>query len=175
MNITTIAAHQVVPPSSPQGAGPPVDARGVMVITVDGDIDLYSGPDLKRALAEVLASAGPGTDDPGRSTTSDTAPDRDGLDGSMWAVVVDLSEVEFIDSYAVGVLVQGHHLARRSGRAYALVATHPMIHTLFEITGLARVLPLHADVASAVASLHVAQAATLTATRPAETADEAPG
>lgn len=154
MTITTVRADQVIDLPAVMGAGVPVELQGVVVVAVEGDVDLYSGPDLRQALAEVLSAPvdGQAVEQPGAG--GDASPGADGPPDPVRAVVVDLSEVEFIDSYAVGVLVQGHHLAHRSGRAYALVATHPMIHKLFEITGLVRVLPLHATVATAVHELH---------------------
>lgn len=130
-----------------------MDLAGVVVVGADGDIDLYTGPDLRQTLTRVMTAE---AEEPDGAEVLAAVPGPAGgrgRSGSLRAIVVDLSEVEFIDSYAVGVLVQGHHLARRNGCAYVLVATHPMIHSLFAVTGLAKVLPLHPDVATAVASL----------------------
>ena len=153
MTITIVRADQAIsPPASPDD-GTPVDLAGVVVVDADGDIDLYTGPDLRQALTRVMAAE---SEEAGGSRAFTTVPgpaDQSGRPGSLRAVVVDLSDVDFIDSYAVGVLVQGHHLARRKGCGYVLVATHPMIHSLFAVTGLAKVLPLHPDVAAAAASL----------------------
>ncbi|MBF5080790.1 STAS domain-containing protein [Quadrisphaera sp. INWT6] len=153
----TLPAHQVLEGSRAGGelgqASLP-DLEGVVVVRVCGEIDLYTGPALRRTLQELLpppASARPDTPDVG---VSGGASGR-AADG-VRAVVVDLSEVSFADSYALGVLVHGHRLARPGGRAYAVVATLEMIHTLFRVTGLARVMPLHPDVVSAVRSLHPA-------------------
>lgn len=155
MKLTTASAHHFLGHSPGPEEETSMDSRGVVVLSVEGDIDLHTGPDLRSVLADLMApvttlSAGPGSGS--TLDRSQTAPHGD-VWGMTRAVVVDLSAVEFIDSYAVGVLVQGHHLARRSGCAYALVATHPMIHMLFKVTGLAKVMPLHPDVAAAVATL----------------------
>lgn len=153
MDITTVSARQVTAPPRSPGGGPAVDLRGVAVVGVEGDIDLHTGPHLRQALMDLLTPGGQGRGGSGAPPADERSGEEGGLAWPVQAVVVDMTAVDFIDSYAVGVLVQGHHLARRSGRGYALVATHPMIHKLFEITRLASVMPLHPDVASAVASL----------------------
>lgn len=136
MNLTTAPAGQVLDPPPERGGGSPADLRGVVVVGVDGDVDNATSPELLQVLEALLSPP-----------TAGSRGER------VLAVVVDLTEVEFVDSAAVGVLVRGHHLAHRSGRGYALVATHPMIHALFEVTGLGRVLPLHPDAAAAAASV----------------------
>lgn len=154
MHLTTTPAHHLLGLSSGKEVSR-TDMPAAVVLSVEGDIDLHTGPDLRRALEELLVPVGAGlgakrTERP--SAGSQAAPPDDGS-GAVRALVVDLSAVEFIDSYAVGVLVHGHHQARRNGRAYVLVATHSMIHMLFKVTGLAKVMPLHPDVATAVAAL----------------------
>lgn len=81
----------------------------------------------------------------------------------MRAVVVNLRQVDCMDSYALGVLVYGHSLARPGGQAYPLVATSDLIRTLFKLTGLGRVLPLHPDLATELGDLHLAASRTSTA------------
>lgn len=147
MNLTTVPASQVVAPSAAGGLGSPVDLENVVVVGVDGDVDIYTAPRLLQTLQEVLAAPAGGA---GGAKAAGLEP---GAQVEVAALVVDLTKVEFIDSSAIGVLVQGHHLTRRSGRGYALVAIHPMVHALFEITGLARVLPLYPDVVAAAGSL----------------------
>ena len=51
-------------------------------------------------------------------------------------IVIDLSEVTFFDSTALGGLVAMRNTARRLGRSLALRAVPPRIVTLLEITGL---------------------------------------
>lgn len=126
----------------------------VVVITVQGELDLYTAPGLRDALHEVLPPS------PAQSRRSATAQEHPaGETGArVRAVVVDLSGVDFMDSYALGIVVHGHHLARRGGRGYALVGTSPRIHELFALTGLARVMPLHPDLLTALAVLPPASA-----------------
>jgi len=80
------------------------------VLSVEGELDLASAPNLKWALADAL---GDGTSQ----------------------FVVDLSGVRFIDSTALGVLV-GAHRSLDSGVRMAIVCTHPDVLNIFELTGL---------------------------------------
>jgi anti-sigma B factor antagonist len=80
------------------------------VLSVEGELDLSSAPELKWALAEVQSS-GPRH------------------------VVVDLSRVSFIDSTALGVLV-GAQRSLRPGVRLAIACTEENVMRIFELTGL---------------------------------------
>lgn len=54
-------------------------------------------------------------------------------------VVVDMSQVEFIDSTGLGVLVGALKHARRWDGDLALVGMQPMIVKILHVTGLAKV------------------------------------
>jgi len=154
VDIVTVPALQALDRDELSGGGGRLSVsclEGVVVVRVSGEVDLHTGPALRAVLRDLLAppSAGPGEGAEGRT------PD------GLRAVVVDLAGVGFIDSYALGVLVQGHRWARPGGRAYAVVATHEVIRTRFAVTGLAKVMPLHPDVASAVRHLRAADGAAL--------------
>lgn len=91
---------------------------GILAVAVAGELDLYTSPQLERALAEA-------TDDGAR------------------AVLVDLSECEFVDSTALGVLLVAYRQLRASDRRLAVIAPDRLIRHTFELTGLDRILPLH--------------------------------
>ncbi len=94
---------------------------GTLVVSVVGELDLYTVPELERTL---LAA------------------------GGARSVVVELSGCTFIDSTALGVLVAAD---RRLGAArLSVVATATAIRLPFEVTGLVRKLPVHASLASAL-------------------------
>ncbi|NCO43211.1 MAG: anti-sigma B factor antagonist [Armatimonadetes bacterium CG_4_10_14_3_um_filter_66_18] len=63
---------------------------------------------------------------------------------STTRIVMDLSGLSFIDSSGVGVVIGTLKRARERQGAVALVCTDPTILRVFEITGLAQVLSLHA-------------------------------
>lgn len=99
---------------------------GVSVVTVTGEIDVATAPDLKECLV----------------TQAD-----DGIS----AIVVDLSGVSFIDSTALGVLVGAFRRQEEAGGTLKLVVTEPRILKVLEITALTSVFPVFASVEEAVA------------------------
>jgi anti-sigma B factor antagonist len=89
------------------------------IVSLAGEVDLYSAPDLKAQLAR-LTDAGA----------------RD--------IVVDMSATTFIDSTALGVLVRGvQRLRELDGGRFALVVTDENIRRIFEMTGLERVFAIY--------------------------------
>ncbi|MEV6601089.1 STAS domain-containing protein [Actinoplanes sp. NPDC051346] len=55
-------------------------------------------------------------------------------------VVVDLTEVTFIDSSGIHALVTAHHAARRAGKRLHVVNAAGVVATVLEITGVAQLL-----------------------------------
>jgi anti-anti-sigma factor len=51
-------------------------------------------------------------------------------------VVVDLRELEFIDSTGIGLLVKAHRQAHDSGREFGLVNGTAQVERLLKLTGL---------------------------------------
>jgi anti-sigma B factor antagonist len=104
-----------------------LDPSGVALATVEGEIDVYSAPTLRDGLTELL---------------------QDGA-----SVVVDLTEVGFLDSTGLGALVAARKVAADSGAQLPLVCTRERILKLFTITGLDGVFTIHPSVDAAAASL----------------------
>ena len=88
------------------------------VIELGGEVDLYTAPEFKERLVQVIE------------------------DGKKH-VVVDLSKATFIDSTTLGVLVGGVKRLRPAGGSLTLVCADPNICKIFEITGLDRVFSIH--------------------------------
>ena len=88
------------------------------VIELGGEVDLYTAPEFKERMVELIESG-------------------------KKQIVVDLSKATFIDSTTLGVLVGGVKRLRPSGGSLALVCTDQNISKIFEITGLDRVFPIH--------------------------------
>jgi anti-sigma B factor antagonist len=101
--------------------------EGVSVIGVSGDVDVSSSPALRDRLTDVLDSGG-GT------------------------VVVDLSDVTFLDSTGLGTLVGAFKHAEERGGSLPIVCPHERILKLFRITGLDTVFTIHDAVPAAVAA-----------------------
>ena len=99
----------------------------VPVVAVNGEVDVYAAPALRDGLTELLHN------------------------GS--SVVVDLSEVGFLDSTGLGALVAARTAAAERGAVLPLVCTHQRILKLFTITGLDGVFKIYDTVDAALAGL----------------------
>ncbi len=98
------------------------------VIALAGEVDLYTAPEFKQELLDVIAKGAK-------------------------HVVIDLSETTFIDSTTLGVLVGGVKRLRTNDGQLSLVCSDRNITKIFEITGLDRVFTIHASRDEALASL----------------------
>jgi anti-sigma B factor antagonist len=56
-------------------------------------------------------------------------------------LVLDLSELEFIDSMGIHFVVAAHQRAQREGRAFTIVRGGPQVERVFSLVGLQDVLP----------------------------------
>ena len=88
------------------------------VISLSGEVDLYTAPEFKQQLLEVVGQGGK-------------------------EVVVDFTNTTFIDSTTLGVLVGGVKRLRPNGGQLALVCSDRNITKIFEITGLDKVFPIY--------------------------------
>jgi anti-sigma B factor antagonist len=87
------------------------------VIAVSGEIDVATAPQLRECLHSVIAV--------GKST-----------------VVLDLLDVTFLDSTALGVMVGALKRCRELGGDLHVVVADPRIMKIFEITGLSNVFTI---------------------------------
>jgi anti-sigma B factor antagonist len=97
------------------------------IVTVAGEIDVYTAPKLREALIDLVSSGN-------------------------YHLVVDMEGVEFLDSTGLGVLVGGLKRVRAHDGSLRLVCTEERILKIFRITGLTKVFPIHATVEEAVAA-----------------------
>jgi anti-sigma B factor antagonist len=68
-------------------------------------------------------------------------------------IIVDLSDVGFIDSTTIGVLIGALKRLREVGGSLALVSTNGNVRGIFEIVGLESFIPLHSSRDDALAAL----------------------
>jgi anti-sigma B factor antagonist len=101
--------------------------NGYVVVSVLGEIDVYTAPQLRERLIELI-------------------------DQGYYRIVVDLSRVEFLDSTGLGVLVGGLKRSRGHDGDLALVCSHPRIMKVFEVTGLNKVFSIGDSVEAVVAA-----------------------
>ncbi|HYN57812.1 MAG TPA: STAS domain-containing protein [Motilibacterales bacterium] len=89
----------------------------VSVVSARGEVDVFSAPDLDTELDALIAA------------------------GAV-RLVVDLSDVAFLDSTGLGVLVKALKHTREGGGWLRLVVTSDRIRKIFEITGLDASIPI---------------------------------
>jgi anti-sigma B factor antagonist len=97
----------------------------VCVMSVAGEVDVYSAPDLKARLAEAI-------------------------DDGCAHVVVDLASVDFMDSSGLGALVSGLRRIKERDGTIRLAAPREPILKVFKITGLDKVFPVFPGVEEAL-------------------------
>lgn len=101
---------------------------GVVVLSVEGEVDTLTAPPLERALGDLLA-------DP-----TDTV------------LVVDMSEVTFLASSGLAVLIRAAHQAAERHLRLRLVAVSRAVRRPLEITGSDQLFDLYDDRGTAVAA-----------------------
>ena len=97
--------------------------EGVCVVKLAGELDLYNAQQVRDALTEACSDS----------------PQR---------VIVDLSEVEFIDSTALGILIEAR-TRMDNHRAFLLAAPGLETRRALEISGLDRHFSVHDSVSDA--------------------------
>jgi anti-sigma B factor antagonist len=100
--------------------------NGAVVVRLGGELDLYNAAIVRQALLDVAKDA----------------PKR---------LVIDLSEVEFIDSTALGALIEARASLPDRGVLLLAAPAHETRRAL-EVSGLDRHLPVHDTVDAALAA-----------------------
>jgi len=98
------------------------------VIALAGEVDLYTAPEFKQQLLDVIGNGAK-------------------------EVIVDFSDTTFIDSTTLGVLVGGVKRLRTNEGQLSLVCSDRNITKIFEITGLDRVFTIYGSRDEAVAGI----------------------
>ena len=93
------------------------DVGAATVVAVGGEIDVYTAPRLRDRITELVAAG-------------------------RYQLVVDLEDVEFLDSTGLGVLVGGLKKVRAEQGSLRLVCTQDRLLKIFRITGLAKVFEI---------------------------------
>jgi anti-anti-sigma factor len=93
------------------------DDEWAVLIGVSGELDLASSPELERELE--------------RGGSSDVE-----------LLIIDLRELEFMDSTGLSVLVRAHQKTTESGKRFAVVKGPQQVQRLLSLTGVAERLTL---------------------------------
>ena len=97
-----------------------VDTRTVSrttTLALSGELDLLTSPTLQRAVDAAVAS-------------------------DVELIVVDLRELEFMDSTGLHVIFQAQHRMHDTGRRFALIRGPEVVQRLFDLTGVADALTI---------------------------------
>ena len=78
------------------------------------------------------------------------------IENHRYHIVVNLAEVPYLDSAALGVLVDAVRRVREHDGSISLVATTPFVRRAFEITRLVKIFQLYDDNDSALADIRKA-------------------
>ncbi|GLW10389.1 hypothetical protein Misp01_55170 [Microtetraspora sp. NBRC 13810] len=105
---------------TPLRAGPRTIPPTATVVRLDGEIDIFTSPELRERLRRALR-------------------DSDGL------LVCDLSRVSFVDAGGLAVLVGIQRHARSHGMRFGLTGLRPRMAKLLHVTGLDRSLTVYSD------------------------------
>jgi anti-sigma B factor antagonist len=103
------------------------EAGGTTVVAVGGEIDVYTAPRLRDKFTELVAAG-------------------------SYDIIVDMQNVEFLDSTGLGVLVGGLKKVRAHEGSLDLVCNQDRLLKIFRITGLAKVFVIHESAEAALAS-----------------------
>jgi anti-anti-sigma factor len=85
--------------------------EGAVVLAVSGELDLASSPVLEEELARVSG-------------------------GDATLLILDLSDLEFMDSTGLSVLVRAQQHSQEIGRRFGVVSGRPQVQRLLSLTGV---------------------------------------
>lgn len=94
------------------------------LITLSGEVDVYSAPELRTLLLDLLTQ--------GKTN-----------------IIVDLEESSFLDSTGLGVLVGGLKRSRSQDGDLKLICTQKNILKVFEVTGLNNIFHIYPSIEEA--------------------------
>lgn len=86
--------------------------NGVATLAIAGELDLASGDVLARAISQAASAGGTHT------------------------VIVDLSELRFLDSSGISILLKGRREADSAGIAYRITGATGMVRQVLSLTGV---------------------------------------
>lgn len=93
---------------------------GYLVLELEGEVDLTCSPEARKQILDVLSK---------------------GKD-----ILVDLSNVTYIDSSGVASLVEGYQTAKKCGQKFGLIGVSEAALSVLKLARLDKVFPIHANV-----------------------------
>lgn len=92
--------------------------KNIAVISVSGDVDLYSSPEIRKAIMQLSKKKVP-------------------------LIVVNLKDVDYMDSSGVATLVEGLQLTGNYNGCFRIACLKPTVREVFELARLDRVFEIY--------------------------------
>jgi anti-sigma B factor antagonist len=102
--------------------------EGVTILALGGEVDVYTSPRLKQEMTDLISTG-------------------------TRKLVIDLTEVQYLDSTGLGVLIGGLKRAREHDGDLRLICDNLRILRIFEITGLTKIFDIYRNESEALAGL----------------------
>jgi anti-sigma B factor antagonist len=102
--------------------------KGVELVLVEGELDIATAPRLISVLNRAVGEA-------------------------LRSLVIDLSEVDFMDSTGLALLINAHRRLTRRSKGFAVVCPPGPLWRVFEVTDMVETLHVFPDRASARAAI----------------------
>lgn len=102
----------------------------VPVIKLAGEVDVYTAPQLKQQMISML-------------------------EAGARQILIDLTDVDYFDSTALGVLIGGLKRMRERDGNLSLVCPNARIRRVFEITGLDKIFDIYSSMEEAKSGMEV--------------------
>jgi anti-sigma B factor antagonist len=96
------------------------------VLDLEGEVDVYTAPTLRQVIVEQV-------------------------DGGTKNLVINLENVQYLDSTGLGILIGGVKRLKEQGGSLRLAGPSARITRIFEITGLNKIFEVYATEADALA------------------------
>lgn len=98
------------------------------IVSIKGDVDLYSSPQVRKAVIALTAKKTP-------------------------VILINLTDVGYMDSSGVATLVEGLQQVGKYKGQFKIFGLAAAVKEVFELSRLDKVFDIHADEASALASV----------------------
>jgi stage II sporulation protein AA (anti-sigma F factor antagonist) len=106
--------------------------RNVLIVRLSGELDHHTAAEARRRIDAELSK------------------------GIYADMILNLSELTFMDSSGLGVVLGRYRQISEQGGKLYLCSVHPSIHRLFELSGMFKILSLHEDEFAALRACGVA-------------------
>ena len=101
---------------------------GAVCLSLTGEVDLANASDLRAHLKAVARN-----------------------DNNL---IVDMSELRYIDSSGIRTLIEAHHTFKQTRRKMVLAAVTPSVQKIFSIVGMDRIMPVFVSIEAALKDLN---------------------